>query len=75
MKCALISKTMPLRIRSQVLNLQVSADSSNPVSYKLVSTPQCHTEAQNIFKAAVCYDHAYTHPFVYGTILNTRSKL
>lgn len=50
----LTSEREPLRVRSRVLNLQMSADSGNPDFDKLVSTPQCHIEAQNIFKAAVC---------------------
>jgi len=52
--CVLTSRRELLRIRSQVLSLQMSADSGNPVFDKLLSTSQCHIEAQNIFKAAVC---------------------
>lgn len=46
----LTSQREPLRTRSQALYLQMSADSGNQVFGKIVSTPKCHIEAQNISK-------------------------
>lgn len=71
----LTSQREPLRTRSQALYLQMSVDSGNQVFGKIVSTPKCDIEAQNISKHLFAKIMACVPPFVNKTILNKRSKL
>lgn len=62
--CMLTRQREPLRTRSQALYLQMNADSDNWAFDKIVSTPQCHIESQNILKHLFAeIMHVPTHLF------------